>query len=156
MIGTEEKRANSSTVAWEKVRRATASTQRARLRATSQTGSRSRMRCCPVSMNTLLPPSIFMPSSKVKRVRRERFSKITASDRPSSAPAERRGSALTAAGQPEQLGDGRRAQVVIADQVGRNLHRNRRWNWGRRGSRGCGYGILSHGLFLQMNIYAPG
>ena len=63
----------------------TASTQRDRLRATSFTASRLPSPTSPGPRYRALPPNWVMPNSNVTRVRRLGFSKIIASDFPSSA-----------------------------------------------------------------------
>ncbi len=94
MTGTADHCARLSMVAWLNVRATMPLTQRSRLRATSSSGSRAPM---GPSAATQSPPSCLMASSKVRRVRREGFSKRRAIYLLSSECAYSRGAALTAA-----------------------------------------------------------
>src|SRR5947209_8616624 len=92
--GTAACSANSSTVAWVKVRSTMPSTQRSRFFAMSWMGSRSPSRECVWSTKNVLPPSELTPASKVRRVRSDGFSKKSTTILPSSVPRKSCGFAL--------------------------------------------------------------
>src|SRR5579884_2758438 len=94
MTGMQVCRAISVMVLCEKVRSTTASTQRSTLRAISQTGSRSPRSERVWSMKSEVPPRLAMPASKVRRVRRDAFSKNSTSCLPASAPRKSAGRCL--------------------------------------------------------------
>ena len=82
MTGIVACRASSSTVAWEKVRTARASTYWLITRAKSATLSRTPRPTSLSRRKIALPPSWAIAASKLTRVRSDGFSKIRPSVRP--------------------------------------------------------------------------
>ena len=84
MTGTREWAAKLSIFSWPNVRIITRSTIRLITLALSSIGSARPSWLSPVVRCTTLPPSWYMPASKLTRVRVEAFSKIIASVRSAS------------------------------------------------------------------------
>ncbi len=84
MTGTREYSAKRAILSWPKVRIITRSVMRLMTRALSSIGSARPSWLSPVVRCTTLPPSWYMPASKLTRVRVLAFSKIMASVRSAS------------------------------------------------------------------------
>jgi hypothetical protein len=84
ITGTRECAAKRSILSWPNVRIITRSTMRLMTLALSSMGSARPSWLSPVVRCTTLPPSWYMPASKLTRVRVDAFSKIIASVRSAS------------------------------------------------------------------------